>query len=37
MNYLIPAYGFAVLVFGSYLAWSLRSLRELTRGAGRKR
>jgi hypothetical protein len=37
MNYLIPAYGFAVLALGGYLAWSLRSLRELTRGASRKR
>jgi heme exporter protein CcmD len=31
MTYLIPAYAFAVLVLGGYLAWSLRSLRELQR------
>ncbi|HEY8633834.1 MAG TPA: heme exporter protein CcmD [Candidatus Dormibacteraeota bacterium] len=37
MSYLIPAYGFALLVLGGYLAWSLRSLRALSRGAGRKR
>ncbi len=36
MIYLIPAYAFAVLVFGGYLAWSLRRLRELSRGASRK-
>jgi hypothetical protein len=33
MTYLIPAYAFAVLVLGGYLAWSLRRLRELSRGA----
>jgi heme exporter protein CcmD len=27
--YLLSAYGFAVLVLGGYLAWSLRRLREL--------
>jgi heme exporter protein CcmD len=27
--YLVPAYAFAVLVLGGYLAWSLRRLREL--------
>jgi hypothetical protein len=37
MNYLIPAYAFAALALGGYLAWSLRSLHELSRGAGRKR
>ncbi len=31
MIYLIPAYAFAVLVLGGYLAWSLRRLRELSR------
>jgi len=31
MSYLIAAYGFAVLVLGGYLAWSLLRLRELTR------
>jgi heme exporter protein CcmD len=31
MMYLIPAYAFAVLVLGGYLAWSLRRLRELSR------
>ena len=35
MTYLIPAYAFAVLVLGGYLAWSLRRLRELSRDAGR--
>ena len=31
MTYLIIAYGFAIAVFGSYLVWSLRKLRELER------
>ena len=31
MIYLIVAYGFAVLVLGGYLAWSLKRLRELER------
>jgi Heme exporter protein D (CcmD). len=29
--YLVSAYGFAVLLLGGYLVWSLRGLRELTR------
>jgi CcmD family protein len=29
LTYLIIAYGFAVVVLGGYLAWSLRRLREL--------
>ena len=31
MSYLIPAYAFATLVLGGYLAWSLRRLSELSR------
>ena len=31
MSYLIPAYAFAAVVLGGYLAWSLRKLRELER------
>ncbi|HEY4427443.1 MAG TPA: heme exporter protein CcmD [Solirubrobacteraceae bacterium] len=31
MSYLVIAYGFAVLVLGGYLAWSLRRLRDLGR------
>jgi heme exporter protein CcmD len=37
MTYLIPAYSFAVLALGGYVAWSLRRLRQLTREADRKR
>jgi CcmD family protein len=29
LTYLITAYGFAVVVLGGYLAWSLRRLQEL--------
>jgi heme exporter protein CcmD len=29
--YLVSAYGFAVVVLGGYLAWSLLRLRELER------
>jgi heme exporter protein CcmD len=29
LSYLVPAYGFAVLVLGGYLVWSLRRLRRL--------
>ena len=36
MTYLIPAYAFAVVVLGGYLAWSLRKLRELSREADRE-
>ena len=31
MSYLLVAYAFAVVVFGGYLFWSLRKLRELER------
>jgi len=31
MIYLVAAYGFAVLLLGGYLLWSLRRLRELER------
>jgi hypothetical protein len=37
MTYLAPAYAFAVLVLGGYLAWSLLKLRELSRGERPKR
>ena len=36
MTYLVAAYAVAVVIFGGYLAFSLRSLRRLTRGASRK-
>jgi len=29
--YLVSAYGFAVVLLGGYLLWSLRRLRELER------
>jgi heme exporter protein CcmD len=29
MSYLVIAYGFAVVVLGGYLLWSLRRLRQL--------
>jgi hypothetical protein len=29
MSYLVVAYGFAVVVLGGYLAWSLVRLRDL--------
>jgi heme exporter protein CcmD len=32
LSYLVPAYGFAVLVLGGYLFWSLRRLRQLEKG-----
>jgi len=31
MIYLVTAYGFAVVLLGGYLLWSLRRLRELER------
>ena len=31
MTYLAVAYGFAIVVLGGYLAWSLRRVRELER------
>ena len=31
MTYLVIAYGFAIVVLGGYLVWSLRRLRELER------
>ncbi len=31
MSYLVVAYGFAVVVLGGYLAWSLVRLRDLER------
>jgi CcmD family protein len=31
MIYLVAAYGFAVVLLGGYLLWSLRRLRELER------
>ena len=31
MTYLVVAYVFAVALFGGYLGWSLRKLRELER------
>ena len=31
MIYLVSAYGFAVVLLGGYLLWSLRRLRELER------
>jgi hypothetical protein len=34
--YLIAAYTSAVLILGGYLAWSLRTLSELSRGVDRK-
>jgi hypothetical protein len=37
MIYLVVAYASAVLILGGYLAWSLRTLHELSRGADRKR
>ena len=37
MTFLVPAYAFAVLVLGGYLAWSLRRLRDLSRGEDGKR
>lgn len=36
MIYLITAYAAAVAILGGYLAWSLRTLAELTRRADRK-
>ncbi len=36
MMYLVPAYAFAVLVLGGYLAWSLVRLRDLSQGGSRK-
>jgi hypothetical protein len=36
MIYLVAAYTSAVLILGGYLAWSLRTLSELSRGADRK-
>ena len=36
MTYLVAAYTVAVIILGGYLAFSLRSLRRLTRGASRK-
>jgi CcmD family protein len=29
MSYLVVAYGFAIVVLGGYLAWSLIRLRDL--------
>ena len=37
MSYLVIAYAFAVLVLGGYLAWSLRSLRQLEKGTRSER
>jgi heme exporter protein CcmD len=37
LSYLVPAYGFAVLVLGGYLVWSLRRLRQLEQGPRSKR
>ncbi len=31
MSYLVVAYGFAAVVLGGYLAWSLIRLRDLSR------
>ena len=31
MTYLVIAYAFAVVVFGGYLVWSLRTVRDLER------
>ena len=31
MTYLVLAYAFAIAVFGGYLVWSLRKLRQLER------
>lgn len=31
MTYLVVAYGFATVVLGGYLVWSLIRLRDLTR------
>ena len=31
MSYLVIAYGFATVVLGGYLAWSLIRLRDLSR------
>ena len=31
MIYLVAAYAAAVVILGGYLAWSLRSLRELSK------
>ncbi|HEX7140442.1 MAG TPA: CcmD family protein [Vicinamibacterales bacterium] len=31
MTYLVIAYAFAVTLLGGYLAWSLRTLRDLER------
>jgi hypothetical protein len=31
MSYLVPAYLFATIVLGGYLAWSLRRLFELSK------
>jgi hypothetical protein len=34
--YLVSAYGFAVLLLGGYLAWSLRRLRDMTHSQGER-
>jgi uncharacterized membrane protein len=36
MIYLVTAYAAAVLILGGFLAWSLRTLSELSRRADRK-
>lgn len=35
MTYLVPAYLFATIVLGGYLAWSLRSLVALSKDKNR--
>jgi hypothetical protein len=35
--YLVAAYTAAVLILGSYLAWSLRTLHELSRDSSKER
>lgn len=32
MIYLVSAYGTAVVILGGYIVWSLRTLKELSRG-----
>jgi hypothetical protein len=34
--YLVCAYGFAVVVLGGYLVWSLHSLREMERRSDKR-
>jgi hypothetical protein len=37
MIYVASAYSVAVLILGGYLAWSLRTLRDLSRNSSKER